>query len=263
MPALQSRVRLTSANSISLGRLLPQMFYYAYAALQCRGATPLVVSVPSGNFGNLVGRRDGVEDRRADRRASPRRRRSTTRCRATSRPDASSRGRRCRRSPTRWMSATRATSSVCNGCSAATSTAMRTLISSTRAHRRRGARRDRRAAIENYGYVADPHTAIAYLGTQAAARQAARHLQHCFLSHRASREIPRSRRAGHRQAGATAGRAGRNAGTQARSSQRIGPALDELVEVVMIDRMSSPAAARAIDARSRPRHRSTRSTRGT
>ena len=32
--ALQSRVRLTSANSISLGRLLPQMFYYAYAALQ-------------------------------------------------------------------------------------------------------------------------------------------------------------------------------------------------------------------------------------
>ena len=29
-----SRVRLTSANSISLGRLLPQTFYYAYAALQ-------------------------------------------------------------------------------------------------------------------------------------------------------------------------------------------------------------------------------------
>lgn len=51
---LQARARLTSANSISLGRLLPQMFYYAYAALQFEPATPLVISVPSGNFGNLV-----------------------------------------------------------------------------------------------------------------------------------------------------------------------------------------------------------------
>ena len=51
---LQSRVRLTSANSISLGRLLPQMFYYAYAALQYKAKTPLVIAVPSGNFGNLV-----------------------------------------------------------------------------------------------------------------------------------------------------------------------------------------------------------------
>ena len=53
-PQLSSRVRLTSANSISLGRLLPQVFYYAYAALQYEGNTPLRVSVPSGNFGNLV-----------------------------------------------------------------------------------------------------------------------------------------------------------------------------------------------------------------
>jgi threonine synthase len=49
--ALRSRVRLTSANSISLGRLLPQIFYYAYAALRAPGA---VFSVPSGNFGNLA-----------------------------------------------------------------------------------------------------------------------------------------------------------------------------------------------------------------
>lgn len=53
-PALASRVRLTSANSISLGRLLPQVFYYAYAALQYESDTPLRVSVPSGNVGNLV-----------------------------------------------------------------------------------------------------------------------------------------------------------------------------------------------------------------
>ena len=51
-PTISSRLRLTSANSISLGRLLPQIFYYAYTALQC--AEPPVISVPSGNFGNLA-----------------------------------------------------------------------------------------------------------------------------------------------------------------------------------------------------------------
>ena len=50
--ALQSRARLTSANSISLGRLIPQAFYHAYAALQ--SPEPPVISVPSGNFGNLA-----------------------------------------------------------------------------------------------------------------------------------------------------------------------------------------------------------------
>ena len=50
--ATTARVRLTSANSISLGRLLPQIFYYTYAALQC--AKPPAISVPSGNFGNLA-----------------------------------------------------------------------------------------------------------------------------------------------------------------------------------------------------------------
>jgi threonine synthase len=50
--SLRERVRLTSANSINLGRLLPQAFYYAYVAVQSR--RPVVVSVPSGNFGNLT-----------------------------------------------------------------------------------------------------------------------------------------------------------------------------------------------------------------
>lgn len=53
---LNQRALLTSANSINIGRLLPQMFYYA-AAWQHLPATeqvPLVVSVPSGNFGNLT-----------------------------------------------------------------------------------------------------------------------------------------------------------------------------------------------------------------
>ena len=53
-PSVRSRVRLTSANSISLGRLLPQMFYYAYAAINSSTDKQLTISVPSGNFGNLV-----------------------------------------------------------------------------------------------------------------------------------------------------------------------------------------------------------------
>jgi threonine synthase len=48
--------RFTSANSISLGRLLPQAVYpfFAYARLGL-GGDPLVVSIPSGNFGDMMG----------------------------------------------------------------------------------------------------------------------------------------------------------------------------------------------------------------
>ncbi len=52
------RVRLTSANSINIGRLLPQMVYYfqAVADLWRRhpDAGPPIVATPSGNFGNLT-----------------------------------------------------------------------------------------------------------------------------------------------------------------------------------------------------------------
>lgn len=52
---LNKRAFLTSANSINVGRLLPQMFYHVAAYRQLPVAsTPLVVSVPSGNFGNLT-----------------------------------------------------------------------------------------------------------------------------------------------------------------------------------------------------------------
>jgi threonine synthase len=50
--ALRDRARLTSANSINIGRLLPQTFYYAHTALRSRRA--VIFSVPSGNFGNLT-----------------------------------------------------------------------------------------------------------------------------------------------------------------------------------------------------------------
>jgi threonine synthase len=53
--ALNQRAFLTSANSINVGRLLPQMFYHVAAYRQLPVASvPLIVSVPSGNFGNLT-----------------------------------------------------------------------------------------------------------------------------------------------------------------------------------------------------------------
>ncbi len=47
---------LTSANSISLGRLLPQAVYpfFAYSRIMIDGG-PLIASIPSGNFGDMMG----------------------------------------------------------------------------------------------------------------------------------------------------------------------------------------------------------------
>ncbi len=50
---LQKQVFITSANSINVARWLPQQFYYFYALKQWQGEPP-VISVPSGNFGNLA-----------------------------------------------------------------------------------------------------------------------------------------------------------------------------------------------------------------
>ncbi|MEJ1731467.1 hypothetical protein SMA90_34600, partial [Escherichia coli] len=63
-------LRLSSANSINWGRLLPQIVYYvsAYADMVASGGvkpgSPMDVCVPTGNFGNILGayyaRRMGV-----------------------------------------------------------------------------------------------------------------------------------------------------------------------------------------------------------
>ena len=52
---LTSKIRLSSANSINIARLIPQSFYYfeAYKQVETHGK-PLVFSIPSGNFGNLT-----------------------------------------------------------------------------------------------------------------------------------------------------------------------------------------------------------------
>lgn len=69
---LNEHMKLTSANSINVARFLPQMFYYfyGYAQLAKRGQdlSNIVVSVPSGNFGNitaaLIGKRMGLPIKR-------------------------------------------------------------------------------------------------------------------------------------------------------------------------------------------------------
>jgi len=51
---LRQKRFLTSANSINVARWLPQQFYYFFALQQWADKThPPVISVPSGNFGNI------------------------------------------------------------------------------------------------------------------------------------------------------------------------------------------------------------------
>jgi threonine synthase len=49
-------LNLSSANSINIGRLLPQAVYYFYAySKTAANGNPIVFSVPSGNFGDIMG----------------------------------------------------------------------------------------------------------------------------------------------------------------------------------------------------------------
>ncbi|MBP3772502.1 MAG: threonine synthase [Treponema sp.] len=60
---LRGKLRLSSANSINISRLLPQSFYYMYSSLAVRARSwgdnkienpAIICVVPSGNFGNLT-----------------------------------------------------------------------------------------------------------------------------------------------------------------------------------------------------------------
>lgn len=52
---LNQALRLSSANSINIARLIPQSFYYAEAYKQLKDTSkPVVFCIPSGNFGNLT-----------------------------------------------------------------------------------------------------------------------------------------------------------------------------------------------------------------
>ncbi|MCG8571744.1 MAG: threonine synthase [Spirochaetes bacterium] len=52
---LNDQIQLSSANSINIGRLLPQSFYYFWAYQQIMPNQSMVFCTPSGNFGNLTG----------------------------------------------------------------------------------------------------------------------------------------------------------------------------------------------------------------
>ena len=56
--SLTEKHKLMSANSINVGRVIPQSFYYFWTSLQAKAAypnRPIVYSIPSGNLGNLTG----------------------------------------------------------------------------------------------------------------------------------------------------------------------------------------------------------------
>jgi len=54
-PALK-HISLSSANSINIGRLLPQSVYYFYAASRlAKPGDKIAFSIPSGNFGDMMG----------------------------------------------------------------------------------------------------------------------------------------------------------------------------------------------------------------
>jgi threonine synthase len=161
-PALRSRVRLTSANSISLGRLLPQIFYHAYAALQYRVSTPLTVSVPSGNFGNLVA---GVLARKL---GAPINHFSAPTTVNDTVPRYFKSGRVEPRASVR---------TIANAMDVGNPSNLERLqwlfdgdlaemkkIITTAAYTDDDARRGIAELYEKYGYVADPHSAIGYLG---------------------------------------------------------------------------------------------------
>lgn len=161
---IRSRVRLTSANSINIGRLLPQAIYYVHLTLQMPDGSPPVVSVPSGNFGNLtaglMARAMGASIARfvapttvndtgpryfETGRLEPRPSRPTL-ANAMDVGDPSNLER------VRWLFGDRLEQ-------------LRQVVSGT-AYADPDVRAAMRAVHEDTGYVCDPHTAIAWLGLQ-------------------------------------------------------------------------------------------------
>ena len=147
------------------------MVYYFHAVagaargVDQRPAPDITVCTPSGNFGNLTA---GLMAKRAGLPIA----RFVA---ATNVNDVvpeylehrarSRRAPRCRRLPTRWTSATRATSSGCSGCIATTS--RRCAATSPAAGTRDDEVRETiKRVYETRGYLLDPHCAIALHGAE-------------------------------------------------------------------------------------------------
>ncbi len=179
---ITSRLRLTSANSISLGRLLPQVFYYAWASLQFDDQPS--ISVPSGNFGNLAA---GVM---AWKLGAP--------IAAFSAPTTVN-DTFARYLQTGRVEPRRSVATLANAMDVGNPSNLDRLrwlfdddVEAMRQHISSSSHTDdevREAIVElrrRYGYVADPHTAIAYRGVASdsgGTRQAARHTLFLATAH--------------------------------------------------------------------------------
>lgn len=53
-PGLRGAFGLSSANSINIGRLIPQMAYYGWASLELSNGQPVSFCIPTGNLGNAL-----------------------------------------------------------------------------------------------------------------------------------------------------------------------------------------------------------------
>ena len=156
---LQDQVPLSSANSISLGRLLPQMAYYARASLahfRTRNAL-LNFVVPTGNLGNAVAciaKRTRWDCRSAASFFPPT---PIRRCTISSPAATTRRGQTSPRWPTRWTSVRRAISSACAGF-----IGQRVAASiSCRRRRQQAIRVTIRDRHTKHGEIFCPHTATA------------------------------------------------------------------------------------------------------
>ena len=165
---LSRRANLTSANSINIGRLLPQMIYYVHAIgqLGARTGRP-VFSTPSGNFGNLtaglmakqlgmpIGRfvaatnvNDVVPEYLSTGRFHPRPSIHTV-------ANAMDVGNPSNFDRLMWLyggSSARRSVRTCSGAATKTTRCVATI----------------RKVYEERGYLLDPHSAIAYLGLKIA-----------------------------------------------------------------------------------------------
>ena len=169
-PGLRSEMRLTSANSVNVGRLLPQSIYYFHAVAQLARA---------GTHGSGPGGRRLLDAerqlRQPHRRADGEARRPggrAVRCRdqrerrragvSRDRP-LHSRARRCARWPTRWTSAIPSNFERMSWLYDGDLDAMRRDITGA-AFTDDQVRETIRRVFETRGYLLDPHSAIAYWG---------------------------------------------------------------------------------------------------
>ena len=118
-PALSRRHRFSSANSINIGRLLPQMVYYVGVEPGCRAphrAPRPSYIIPAGNLGNAFAARLGARLGLSHRAHHSGPQHQSHGAGFSAKPASGGRARASRRWPRPWMSAIPATWSGCARC---------------------------------------------------------------------------------------------------------------------------------------------------